>query len=136
MLKLDLFESNYLLALAGYTFVPDQKTDCIICRCLQDGRYDPMEVDELSGVYGGGTFVQRKHIKVYKGVFMQLHGIIVEGREVLHDQFSLKEVWQAVEPFSAPYREMLSHLKKTEVELLIEVLLNFLERKGETCWQK
>ena len=43
---------------------------------------------------------------------MQLHGIIVEGREVLHDQFSLKEVWQAVEPFSAPYREMLSHLKK------------------------
>ena len=28
---------------------------------------------------------------------MQLHGIIVEGREVLHDQFSLKEVWQAVE---------------------------------------
>ena len=60
---------------------------------------------------------------------MQLHGIIVEGREVLHDQFSLKEVWQAVEPFSAPYREMLSHLKKTEVELLIEVLLNFLEGK-------
>lgn len=60
---------------------------------------------------------------------MQLHGIIVEGREVLHDQFSLKEVWQAVEPFSAPYREMLSHLKKTEVELRIEVLLNFLEGK-------
>ena len=47
VLKLDLFESNYLLALAGYTFVPDQKTDYIICRCIRDGRYDPMEVDEL-----------------------------------------------------------------------------------------
>lgn len=47
VLKLDLYEANYLMALAGYTFVPDDKRDYIICTCLRERNYDPFTVDAL-----------------------------------------------------------------------------------------
>lgn len=47
ILRLDLYEAYYLLSLAGYTFVPDDRRDYIVCRCLREKIYDPFEVDLL-----------------------------------------------------------------------------------------
>ncbi|MDO5422383.1 MAG: hypothetical protein Q4F41_01490 [Eubacteriales bacterium] len=47
VLKLDLYEANYLMALAGYTFVPDDRRDYVICKCLREKNYDPCSIDTL-----------------------------------------------------------------------------------------
>ena len=47
ILKLSLAEADYLLALAGYTFIPDNITDLIVRYCLNRKIWDPFVLDSL-----------------------------------------------------------------------------------------
>lgn len=61
---------------------------------------------------------------------MKLNGIIVSGKEVLHENYSFKGVWQAIEPSSAPYQVSFVSFKKSPADYRIQVLLGFLEGKN------
>ena len=48
VLRLSFWEAYYLIALAGYSFLPGvDRTDEIIARCLFEMTYDPASIDEM-----------------------------------------------------------------------------------------
>lgn len=60
VLRLDLYEANYLMLLAGYFFIPGNQTDYIVCDCLKEKIYDEAEIDERLAQAGEQTLFSDK----------------------------------------------------------------------------